>query len=821
MRFFKKWRKYFIFSQKTEAFPVGVKYRVWRKLKNKIPVKWTIKKKLIFTIFLLLVIWYWFSLPSQLFNVPYSTAVFSADSTLIGARIAADGQWRFKNDLKVPLKFKKALIRFEDKRFYYHPGFDIIGLFRAIKQNIVTGKFVSGASTITMQVVRLSKKNPPRTVWNKLKEIIVATRLELRYSKEEILNLYAANAPFGGNVVGIDAASWRYFGLPPSSLTWAQSATLAVLPNSPGLIHPGANRDLLRKKRDRLLLQLLKDNIIDSITYRLSLSEKLPDKPVPLPSLASHLTDRLAKKNPKGRYYTFIDRDLQEQINKTIQYHQKILQGNEIYNMAVIVVRNSDGAVITYIGNTREPGNKHNNFIDMVIAGRSGGSILKPLLYASAFEQGTITPYQLLPDIPVNINGYNPENYSRHYSGVVSAEEALSRSLNIPAVILLKRFGINNMINRFHDFGLTTVMENADYYGLPLILGAPDVKLWELAGIYSSMARTLNNYVDHNSLYVSDDFHEPVILKKEIFQGEKILKRDAPVLSASAIWATFDIMTKVIRPDDEGNWQEFYSHRDISWKTGTSFGLRDAWSVGVSSDYTVGVWVGNSSGMGRHGLVGIKAAAPVLFDVFNKLPVSAPFSIPYDDMKEVVVCSKSGFIASGNCPEIDTVMVPLTARFKDICHFHKVYVTDTTGEYLIPEECDGKIKTKVIKRFVLTPIEEYYYKKNHPEYKGIPVRKLNCNSTKTGMSSAMEFIYPNANTKVIIPREFTGKKGRVVFKLAHRLQGIKVFWHIDNRFIKETVDFHNIEALVSPGKHILTAIDENGERISRDFEVVK
>jgi len=772
-------------------------------------------------LFLIMVICYYFSLPGQLFSDPYSTAVFSADSTLIGARIASDGQWRFENHFKVPEKYKKSLILFEDRRFYYHPGFDVISFLRAIKQNLFSGKIISGASTISMQVIRLSKKNPPRTIFNKLIEIILATRLELRYSKEEILNLYAAHAPFGGNVVGLDAASWRYYGLSPSQLTWAQSATLAVLPNSPGLIHPGANRDLLRKKRDRLLLKLKTKHIIDSTTYRLSLMEDLPDKPLALPTLASHLTDRLTSEYGNGRFYTYIDKNLQEQIINTVEYHQRILKGNEIYNMAVIIIRNRDGAVISYIGNTKEKGNMHNNYVDMVNAGRSGGSILKPLLYASAFEQGTITPYQLLPDIPVNINGYNPENYNRKYSGAVSVEEALSRSLNIPAVILLKRYGITNLINRFHDFGLTTVTESEEYYGLPLILGAPDVKLWELGGVYSSMARTLNDYVGNNSLYKKDDFHAPVLIKQAKENKKNIFLPDAPVLSASAIWCTFNIMTKVVRPDEEGNWEEFYSHRKIAWKTGTSFGLRDAWSIGVSRDFTVGVWVGNSNGKERPGLVGVKAAAPVLFDVFDKLPNTSWFEIPHDDLKEVGVCHKSGFIASENCEDIDTVLLPQTARYTNICPYHKVFIVDTTGKYLVPEYCRQIIPSKLIKRFVLPPLQEYYYKTRHPEYKGIPAKEIDCKNKEKKFVSRMEFIYPNDRTKVIIPRDFDGEKGRVVFKIAHRYPETKVFWHIDNKFIAKTVEFHNLEVLIAPGKHILTVVDETGARISRTFEVVK
>ncbi len=479
-----------------------------------------------------------------------------------------------------------------------------------------------------------------------------------------------------------------------------------------------------------------------------------------------------------------------------------------------------DGAVLSYIGNTAEKMNKHNNFVDMIRSGRSGGSILKPFLYASAFEKGTITPFQLLPDIPVNINGYNPENYNRNYSGAVSVEEALSRSLNVPAVILLKRFGIQNMINSLRSFGFTTIDKNEEFYGLPLILGAPDVKLFELAGAYSSFARILNDFNENNSQYFKKDLFPPVILKNNAVVDKGEMLNDAPVISAAPIYQTFNIMTKVERPDEEGNWEEFYSHRKIAWKTGTSFGLKDAWSVGISKDYTVGIWVGNSIGTGRPGLIGVKAAAPILFDIFNKLPASQWFDIPYDDMKEVEICRHSGFLAAENCEIIDTVFVCTEAKYHKLCPYHKVIKTDSDEKYLIIGNCNDK-SFKTVKRFVLPPKQEYFYRKNHPSYKGLPNQILSCDKGDYKPLKQMEFIYPNELTKVIIPKDFDGKLGKVIFKIAHRKPGTIVYWHIDDKFVKETKDFHNIEVWVSPGSHLLSVIDENGERLDRMFKVAK
>ena len=782
---------------------------------------YSIRHKIVFSLLIILLLVYLFSLPTPLFNTPSSTIVYSSSGNLIGAHVANDGQWRFSEGHQVPDRLMKSIITFEDKRFNFHNGVDILRIGAAIVQNLKENRFVSGASTITMQVIRLSRNNPDRNIINKIIEMILATRLELTWSKSSILRLYAANAPYGGNVVGFEAASWRYFGLPADQLSWAQSATLAVLPNSPSLIHPGKNRKLLMEKRNRLLKKLLELNVIDKVQYELALTEDIPPRPFPMPELATHLTDKISILDNGKQVNTFIDEHLQTEIANTVKIHQSTNESNGIFNCAVLVLRNEDNAVLAYIGNTEDPKKANENWVDMVMANRSGGSILKPLLYASAFEEGLISPYQVLPDIPVNIDGFSPENFDMKFSGAVRASESLAQSLNVPAVVLLKNYGISKMISRLKDFGLTTINKDADYYGLPLILGSPDVKLWELVGTYASFARTLKHYSENGNKYYDNDFRLPEYSREK----SKLVKKPdiidyAPVISAGAIYQMFDILTELRRPDEEGEWKEFLSSKKIAWKTGTSYGLKDAWSIGVTKKYTVGVWIGNSNGMGRPGLVGVKLAAPLLFDIFSKLSDDEWFSVPYEDLKEKILCHDSGYLLSENCESGDTVLVPESAVRLPVCPFHKSILTDLSGEYLIHKQCSRADNSVLSRRFVLPPTQEYYYRIKNPSYRGMPSEYLPCDEIIPTTQKTMEFIYPNKNTKLIIPRDFDGKKGRVVFRIAHTDPSAKIFWHIDDTFAGSTQDIHSLEVLIEPGKHLLSATDNRGYQIFRQFEVV-
>jgi len=476
--------------------------RLWKKKR----VKWGI---ILFVLFIL----YLFSLPHPLFKDPTCMVLEAENGDLLGARIAADGQWRFPQQDTVPEKFAQAIIEFEDRRFYYHPGVDPSAIGRALLQNIKNQRVVSGGSTLTMQVIRLSRKDKPRNVYQKLVEMILATRLELSTNKREILSLYASHAPFGGNVVGLDAATWRYFGKQAKLLSWAEAATLAVLPNSPSLIHPGRNRQALLQKRNRLLDRLLERKVIDTLTCQLAKEEPLPDQPHPLPRLAPHLLDRAyleyvrTGKTARSRIRTTVEVTLQNQVTNILQRHQQLLSFNQIHNAAAIVIEIETGNVLAYVGNVIGAGEEHGEQVDVIKAPRSTGSVLKPLLYALALQEGQILPKSLLPDVPTQLSGYRPENFYKKYDGMVNADKALIRSLNVPFIYLLQDYGLGKFHFQLKKLGLTTLNKPPGYYGLPIILGGAEGTLWDITGVYASMARTLQHYYNNRDQYNNTDFH--------------------------------------------------------------------------------------------------------------------------------------------------------------------------------------------------------------------------------------------------------------------------------------------------------------------------
>ena len=435
------------------------------------------KRILIILVSLVLLTLFWFSLPNPLFSDPYSIVVEDKNDKLLGAIIAEDGQWRFPLVESVPDKFVTAITHFEDKNFFYHPGVNPFSLIRAAYQNIEEGKIVSGGSTITMQVIRLSRDGKPRTFYQKMIEMILAVRLELSFSKSEILALHASHSPFGGNVVGIEAASWRYFGRTPENLSWAETCMLAVLPNSPSLIHPGRNRNRLKAKRDRLLSKLLQNNEIDSLTHELAVAEPLPEKPLPLPKLAPHLTFEISKQlkgsieevNPRVK--TTIEEATQKRVNAIIQSNYNRLKANQIFNAAAIVAEIKTGNVIAYAGNTNDEQNRNENWVDVIIAPRSSGSILKPILFAAMLTNGELLPKALLPDIPTQIGGFSPQNFNLGYDGAIPADKALARSINIPAVRMLKSFRTERFYNLLTNIGMTTLNRPAGNYGLSFNFG--------------------------------------------------------------------------------------------------------------------------------------------------------------------------------------------------------------------------------------------------------------------------------------------------------------------------------------------------------------
>ena len=759
---------------------------------------------------------YYFCLPRELFKDPTATVITSANNTLLGAQIAKDGQWRFPENNNVPSKFEICIINFEDEYFYKHPGFNPISIFKALKQNINSGEVKRGGSTLTQQVIRLSRKGQSRTYFEKIKEIILATRLELRESKDKILAYYASYAPFGGNVVGIDAASWRYFNRNAHDLSWAESATLAVLPNAPSLIYPGKNQKRLLKKRNRLLEKLLKKGIIDSLTYNLSIAEGLPQKPYPLPQIAPHLLQKIAKSNYGERTQTTINYKLQQQANNVVYNHYNLLKQNEIHNISVVVLDVKTRKVLTYIGNAPTT-SKNQKDVDIIDKPRSTGSILKPFLYAAMLDAGDLLPNTLVADVPTQFGSYVPENYNKEFDGAVPASRALSRSLNIPAVRMLRDFGLDRFHHYLKDLKLRDVKYNANHYGLSLILGGAESNLWDLCKSYASFSSTLNHFNDSSSEYFSNEFCEPTFYASETINfGEKSTEKT--LFDAASIYLTYESLKEVNRPEGNENWEFFDDSKQIAWKTGTSFGFRDAWAIGTTKDYVVGVWVGNADGEGRPGLVGIHAAAPILFDVFDLLPNSDWFNKPFDEMQEINICKESGFRAGQYCENNIKKFVQRSGLKTKPCPYHKLVHLDTTKTYQVNASCEDLSSITNTSWFVLPPLMEYYYKSKNPFYKTLPPYRNDCIGNQ---QISMQFIYPKDNSTIFLPKDFDGKINALILKIAHSKPETKVFWYLNSKFIGETNGIHDLPVIPNEGKHTITAVDEFGNEITKNIEISK
>ena len=765
------------------------------------------------TITLLFII-YLFCLPKKLFNNPTATVITSSKNKLLGAQIADDGQWRFPHNDSIPDKFKTCIVQFEDEYFYKHPGFNPVSIFKALRDNLKYNNIKRGGSTLTQQVIRLSRKATSRTYFEKIKELILATRLELRDSKDNILAYYSSNAPFGGNVVGLDAAAWRYFNRPATDLSWAENATLAVLPNAPSLIYPGKNQKQLFKKRNRLLNKLLDNQIIDSLTYKLSIAEKLPQKPYILPQIAPHLLQKISK-TYNGQYIkTSVYKSLQEQVNFIIKTHYNQLRQNEIHNAAVLVLDVRTRQVLAYIGNT--PTDKaHQKDVDVIDKARSTGSILKPFLYAAMLDSGDLLPKTLVMDVPTQFGSYHPENFNKTYDGAVPASRALSRSLNVPAVRMLREFGLDRFHLYLKKLKLKDLKYSANHYGLSLVLGGAESNLWDLCKSYAALSSTLNHFSESSSEYFSNEFCEPTFLASEAINFGN-LTNEKTLFDAASIYLTYESLKNVNRPESDESWEFFDGSKQIAWKTGTSFGFRDAWAIGTTKDYVVGVWVGNADGEGRPGLVGIRTAAPILFDVFDALPNSDWFSQPLDAMQAVSICKQSGHRASINCNDIEEQFIQISGLKTKPCPYHVLIHLDKTNTFQVNSSCEdlGNINHKPW--FNLPPLMAYYYKAKNPFYRPLPKFKSGCLNENT---VSIDFIYPKANNSIFLPRDFDEKTNDLILKIAHSKPGSMVFWYIDDTFIGSTKDLHELAIKPKQGKHIITVVDQFGNEAERKFHI--
>ena len=761
-------------------------------------------------------------LPASLTQSDYATILLARDGRLLGARIAADEQWRFAPVAAVPDKYRQALLLFEDRRYPYHPGIDPLAIGRATLGNLRSGRVISGGSTLTMQLARLLRQadarlagaadNPPRSLASKSIEALRALQLEWYFSKDELLIHYTSHAPFGGNIVGLNAAAWRYFGRAPADLSWAEAALLAVLPNSPALIHPGRQRDRLQHKRDSLLQRLHAQGAMSDLDLQLALLEPLPERPQILPQVAPHLLDSLIREYPQqATFHSTLDPVLQQAVNAIAERHGRRLASEGIHNVSVVVIDHQRMETVAYLGNEAWQGEaRFSPRVDIAQRPRSSGSILKPLLYGLMLQEGELLPTQLVADIPTRFGSYGPQNYDRQYRGAVPAHYALAHSLNIPAVRMLRDYGVSRFQHQLQAMGMSTLFRPADDYGLTLILGGAEVSLWELSGIFARVTATARDGSERLQLPISRR------LMSDPTQGTR-----SPVLRQGAAWLTLQAMIEVVRPGTDSLWRDFSGSQTIAWKTGTSYGLRDAWAIGSNSRYTVGVWAGNAGGEAAPGLTGQSSAAPVMFDVFDRLGASAWFARPEHALKVVSVCRSDGYLAGNQCPAMD-MYIPRESHFQQVTTHHRRIHLDSTQQFRVHSRCESVGNMQAQDWFVLPPAQEFFWRQQHSNYRLMPPWRKDCLADVRELDNdqPMDLLYPHAGSRLYIPVDIDGRRSRALLQAVHRQPGMTLYWHLDEQYLGATKLFHEQSVSLEPGWHKLKLVDQQGYELARWFQVL-
>jgi len=725
---------------------------------------------------LLLSLWYFGIQPKSWFHQNYATLLLDNQGKVLGATLNSNQQYQFQGSDSIPTIVHTCVLTYEDRHFYSHFGVNPLSLVNAITTYIQGGK-LRGGSTITMQTVRLATGNRAPNIWRKIKEIVFAIRLELDYSKKEILSQYLNLAPYGGNIVGIQAAARRYFGKPPKELSWAQAAMLSVLPNDPARLYPGKNNQKLLEKRNRLLKQLLAEGHIDKPTYASAILEPIPTGLVEFPHIATHLliTDR--NQHPEGNtIYSTLNARLQSLSGRIAeQYAHNQQTTNNINNLAIIIAETETGKIIAYHGNAPGP-NTPNWHVDAGQAQRSYGSLLKPFLYAAALDEGLIMPQSWLEDVPKTYASYSPKNFYNTYEGFVKADIALSHSLNTCFVNLLAEYGSHRFYRLMNNYGLN-LRKPANHYGLSVILGGAESNLWQLCSMYRNMGKLA---LGSNTCLLTNE-QVPIFYEK----ADTINRSDnQQLMSRKAAWLTLKAMVNAQRPDLNENYIRFATQRKIAWKTGTSFGLRDAWAIGVTPKYTIGVWLGNATGEGRAGLTGTNTAAPLLFQLFELLPAENQwFPSPTYDLEKT--CAITGRRAGPFCDSTqESPCMPAKTNKTTLCYWHQPILVDNDNQYRVNYSCWAAEQTQKRNGLILDGAAGWFYLQGKSK---IPPFIFNhiypWHPACVSEANQPEILYPTPNL-VISPIRKKAEAAVGFYAKAMQPNGAgELFWQLDGEFL--------------------------------------
>ena len=739
-------------------------------------------------------------LPEELLHRPNASFVYSREGRLLTAFTSSDHFWRKPVTLdQISPKLQKSVLTTEDRHFYWHPGVNPVSLVKAAVANLRAGRTIRGGSTITMQIARMIEPKA-RTVTNKLVEIFRALQLETRFSKSELLEMYFNLAPYGGNIEGVGAATHFYFDKDPEQLTWSEAALLTAIPGSPEKFRPDKYLGRGRLRSRKILTVLKTAGVITPEEYEAALGEEIPAQRSSVPRRAPHLSESLRSSFPdSSRLHTTIRYEVQaicERLSKA--YHRKYT-ASDIHNLAIVVIDNHRGEVIARVGSPDFDDSRHSGQVDASIAPRSPGSALKPFVYGLAFDLGTLSPQMMVADIPVDFGGYRPVNYDETYRGVVSVREALVRSLNIPAVNAASEMQLKRLHDVLRRGGLTTLNRPYYDYGLPLVLGACEVRLTELTNLYASLAR--------------QGKYKPV---KTLVGMET--ESEVRLFSPESCYLLTEILVDLERPDLPDSWRASAGGFPVAWKTGTSYGRRDAWTIGFTPEHTVGIWVGNCTGEGSIDLVGASAAAPIMFDVFNEIAGNDKeqwFQRP-SGIGERQVCTVSGLPAGRFCSETITEMSLIGKSPGATCSVHRPILVDrSTGmrlrtsctehrdyERQVAEIWPPRIATWLVNNDLSDPLPPY-----DPDCITVADgRNPSIISPEDG--SVFEFIdeLPAEYQKIRLQASIASGDGRV-------------HWFLDGKILAAVRAGDVTFYVPSKGRHRLLCLDDDGHSSRARFEV--
>ncbi len=737
-----------------------------------------------------------FPLDRAKLHKPPSQAVYAKDGKLLRAFLSSDEKWRMPCRLdEVSECLKTAVIAVEDRYFYYHPGINPWALIRALYLNVKHKRIISGGSTITMQVARMMEHRK-RTLLSKTVEMIRALKLELFYSKDEILQFYFNLAPYGSNLEGVEAACYYYFQRSPAEISLAQAALLATIPNSPQQFDPERFPQRVKKKRDQILRYLWKRKVISNEEYVRAVMEEVAIGNPGMPFGAPHFTDLVHRGYPKkARIHTTLDKGIQGKCEKILRKHLGKWRSMGVTNGAVVVIENKTNSLRAMVGSHDFFDQSSRGQVNGAASPRSPGSTLKPLLYAYGLDQGLITPAAVLYDVPVNYAGYVAENYDGKYHGVVTVEEALVKSLNVPAIGLLAQIGVGDFIAFLQRGGFSTIDPSEVSYGLSLILGGCDVKLTELANLYSTLA---NGGRYRPIRYCAD---EPAEAEKR-------------VLSDGASYIITELLAEVQRPDLPTYWEFSPGRPKVAWKTGTSYGHRDAWSIGYSKGFTVGVWAGNFDGRSAPELVGAQVAGPILFDVLNAISgkdewrwFEEPFSVSTRQ-----VCARSGMVPEHNCDHtVEELYLPgISPNCK--CKIHKSFYVDAKTGYRLCRS-DLEQRSYLRKVFEVWPPEvaTWMERNGYPLEKVPPLLPV---SQKLMAGSGPIIRSPDPTGEYRVRTGVSPEYQKILLDASVDNSVNRIFWFLDGKLTWSGDPSQKTFIRPEIGEHLLVCQDDQGRSTS-------